>query len=79
MASDKILDSNFNWGDTVRIKSNAPKRYKPGSLGSICGIRIIDSVEVAKHFDQLLNSKLYLIEFGDGHALEIPQSFLTTI
>ncbi|HRD56231.1 MAG TPA: hypothetical protein PLC42_07545 [Parachlamydiaceae bacterium] len=71
---DKL--NSFSWGDPVTIKQNAPKYYKPGFKGSICGIRIIDSPEVAEQFNAMIGSELYLIEFIDGEALEIPKSFL---
>ena len=71
MASNKSLDSVFNYGDIVIIKQFAPKCYKPGFRGCICGIRTINSEEVAVQFNALINSKLYLIEFEDGETLEI--------
>jgi len=76
MASNKLLDPIFNWGDTVIVKHTAPKRYKPGLRGCICGMRTIDSVEVAMQCDQMIDSELYLIEFDDGETLEIPEYFL---
>ncbi|WP_068468630.1 hypothetical protein [Candidatus Protochlamydia phocaeensis] len=76
MAADKLLNSKFDYGDTVIIKQNAPLCYKPGCIGSICGIRVINSIEIAKRFNQNINSELYLIEFDNGQAIEIPKSFL---
>lgn len=77
MASDKPIDHNFDWGNTVQIKQVAPECYKPGSKGCICGIRVIDTVETSKQFDQKIGSELYLIEFGDGETLEIPKNFIS--
>lgn len=77
MASNKLLDPIFNWGDTVIIKENAPTRYKPGFIGSVCGIRTIESPEIAMQFDAIMGSKLYLIEFNNGEAIEIPGILLT--
>jgi len=79
MASDKILNSSFNWGDPVMIKQTAPECYKPGSIGSICGIRTINSLDIAQQFNQAMNSELYLIEFSDGKSLEIPKAFLSNL
>jgi hypothetical protein len=75
MASNKI---DFDWGELVVIKRIAPKIYKPGSKGCVCGIRIIDSEEIANHYKQDIGSKLYLIEFNTGEALEIPDLFLSS-
>ncbi len=79
MASDKSLDSIFNWGDTILIKQTAPERYKPGFLGCVCGMRTIDSIELARQFNQKIGSELYLIEFANGETLEIPTFFLTLL
>ncbi len=79
MDANKILDPYFNYGDTVKIKKNAPIRYKPSSLGSICGIRIIKDSEIADQFHQKIGSELYLIEFTNGETLEIPKIFIDPI
>lgn len=76
MATNNLLEHVFDYGDIVMIKQDAPLRYKPGSIGNICGIRIINNIETAKQFNQMMNSELYLIEFADGQALEIPKLFL---
>ena len=75
MATNKIKHV-YDYGDAVKIKSNAPERYKPGKIGSICGIRIIENTETAKEFDQPLDTELYAIEFDKGEAIEIPIMFL---
>ncbi len=76
MVTNKTLNFNFDWGDPVMIKQNAPQCYKPGSQGCICGIRIIDSKEIAQQFDQIIGSELFLVEFNNGETLEIPKNFL---
>ncbi len=77
MDANQSLNRSFNYGDVVVIKQDAPLCYKPGSWGSICGVRTIDNLDTSQRFKQPLNSKLYLIEFDDGETLEIPQKFLT--
>lgn len=77
MTANKILDPVFDWGDTVIIKQIAPKHYKPGARGSICGMRTIDSLETAKQFNQMIGSVLFLVEFNDGETLEVPNFFLS--
>ncbi len=76
MASNKILDLSFNWGDSVIVKKIAPDFYNPGLKGSICGIRTIDLLQTANEFDQEIASELYLVEFSDGETIEIPKVFL---
>lgn len=29
--------SKFTWGDTVRVKQNAPPKFEPGKIGSVFG------------------------------------------
>lgn len=69
----------FECGEIVIIKQTAPQYYKPGSIGSICGIRTIDSKEVASQFGQAIGSELYLVEFNNGDSLEIPKVFLSSL
>ena len=76
MASNKTVNQSFNYGNTVQIKKNAPDCYKPGLLGSVRGMHIIDSEELALKFNQDIDSELYLVEFEDGEAIEIPTCFL---
>ncbi len=76
MAFDKSLDPILSWGDTILVRHNAPKRYKPGQIGCICGIRNIESAQVSEAFDQPMQSILYLVEFSNGEALEIPKLFV---
>lgn len=53
-------DSNFTWGDSVRVRTDAPERFRPSRVGSVCGLR----------------PGLVLVEFGDGVAIEVPSEFL---
>jgi transcription elongation GreA/GreB family factor len=45
-------------------------------LAEIVGIREIEIEAEARQFDAPIGSKLYLIEFGDGTALEIPETWI---
>lgn len=79
MASDQPVIFTFNWGDTVKVKPTAPLYYKPRFQGCICGMRMIDSLDLARRFDQMVNTELYLIEFENGETIEIPKYFLINI
>ncbi len=76
MASDQVLNYSFEYGDTVQVKQSAPEQYKPGAIGAICGIRTITSLKISSMFKQNIGSKIYLIEFKNGDAIEIPECFL---
>ena len=64
-------EANFIWGDVVLIKDSAPLNFRPSFKGCVCGIQF--------NFDASLQSELYLIEFGDGEALEIPEIHLLKV
>lgn len=79
MASDQILNNLFNYGDSVRVKENAPIQYNPNAIGSISGIRQIKSETTVMHFQQPPGSYLYLIELSNGNSLEIPEIYLNKL
>lgn len=64
------------WGDTVRVKDEAPQQMRPGSLGSVCGMRVLEDPKAAEHTGWGVGTTLYLVEFSDGEALEIPAEFM---
>ena len=51
----------------MRVIPNAPKEMRPRELCSICGIRELDG------------NNLYLVEFPEGEAIEIPEQELELI
>lgn len=79
MAANQLLNPSFNWGDLVQVKSAAPLCYNAGELGSVTGIRKIEKDQVSDQFQQFKDTYLYLIEFGNGDAIEIPEIFLIKI
>jgi hypothetical protein len=68
--------SNVTWGDTVRIKNGAPPSVRPGALAEIVGMREIETLSQAQQFAATIGSKVHLVEFGDGQALEIPEAWI---
>lgn len=79
MASNLPLNAKFTWGDFVKIKESSPIIYKPGSLGSICGIWNIESQVTMREFNVPFGTFMYTVEFEDGHTLEIPENHLEFI
>ena len=73
MDANISLNPTFDWGDIVQVKVKASPNYKPGELGSIVGKRKVKKT---------LKSNLeeyeywYLVEFGNGDAIEIPEIHL---
>jgi hypothetical protein len=77
MDLNKTLNNElFTWGDCVKVIDSAPTYYYPNQVGNVCGIRIIEDSKTSELFKECLGVYLYLIEFNDGKAIEIPGSFL---
>jgi hypothetical protein len=56
----------FDYGDTVRVTDTADPSLRPGEAASVVGLPQGDD-------------EPYLVEFGDGQALEVPQAFLELV
>jgi hypothetical protein len=69
----------FTWGDTVRVSLTAPPQYRPGSLGAICGLRTVTEGGSSSTEQLAVSGDLYLVEFGDGFTIEIPDRLLEEI
>jgi hypothetical protein len=54
----------FGWGQSVRVRDDAPQEMFPGQSGSVCGMRMHGGLN------------LYLVEFATGVSKEIPQVLL---
>lgn len=57
----------FEHGQDVSVVVTAPANFRPGTLGSVCGIRQFDG------------QNLYLLEFPDGEAVEIPEDLIDAV
>lgn len=69
MATGEPMNTTFkyDWGQAVRVAMTAPKNMQPGDIGSVCGMRAVDG------------GRLYLVEFSDGKAEEIPEDLIEAI
>ncbi len=72
--SDK--DLKFNYGDAVRITGDAQAKFHPREPGSICGYRTIETEDQALTSGFSIQTVLFLVEFGSGFTIEIPEVFL---
>ena len=68
--------SKFTWGDSVRIKLTAPARLRPGEGGEVVAITKIENQHQAEHYDVAIGITTYLVEFGDGQDVTVPESLL---
>ena len=68
--------NKFAWGDTVKIKYEAPKDFRPGEIVSVCAMVEI-SLEDLKVDPTLIEPIwLYTVEFGTGDSIEVPECYL---
>jgi hypothetical protein len=75
----KSSNSVFAWGDIVRARRTANKRFRPGSTGDVCGICEISDPKIALRRGYDVGTVLVLVEFHDGDALEIPEESLEMV
>lgn len=73
------MTSEITWGDTVLVSSNAPVDFRPGAQGSVSGFRDVKQDVERQDLDSSSGQRLYLVEFQDGTAIEIPGSFLVRV
>ena len=70
----------FTWGDCVEVTNKGREQYPiHGNGGSVCGMALIDTTVRAKPFNVDLGSYVYLVEDCTGHAIEIPEKYLTLL
>lgn len=67
---------DFTWGETVRVKTGAQPMRRPGAVAEVVGIRAVENEAQARQFEAPIGSDLYLIEFGDGTSMEIPEAWI---
>jgi hypothetical protein len=67
---------SFSWGDTVQVRAEAGAAMRPGAIAGVVGIRVADDEAMARKFEVAIGCKLYLIEFGDGTAVEVPEAWI---
>lgn len=67
---------SFTWGDEVRVRIGAAAAMRPGAYAAVVGIREVEDYANARKFQVTIGSTLYLIEFGDGSAIEIPEAWV---
>ena len=68
------MSSEITWGDTVIVAAIAPPALRPGERGSVAGFR--ESEQGSEKGDVPNYTKLVLVEFSNGDAIEIPDRYL---
>lgn len=68
--------NEITWGDAVLISLHAPAEFQPGAQGSVCGFRDVKQHVGSGDGDSSSEQRLYLVEFPNGTAIEIPAYLL---
>ncbi len=78
----KMSQFRYDWGETVRVVLSAPLELRPGALAAVCGMRVnmsLDQHAAAQSTAIERSAILYLIEYCDGYAVEVPEEFLEAV
>lgn len=76
MKINDIENYNFTWGETVLIKKDAPSKFQPGKIASVCSITKVNNSYLAEKYDSQIGALIYLVEFKNGKAITIPEKYL---
>lgn len=70
-----MSETRFTWGDSVRVAEveGALMTWRPGSVGSICGLRTIENEEQARSTALAVGTTVYTVEFEDGESAQVPE------
>jgi len=68
--------NRITWGDTVSISPDAPVEFRPGAGGAVVGLPDSGVRGPAPDSETGKHSLLYLVEFSDGEAIEVPEAYL---
>ena len=68
--------SKFTWGDTIRVKQNAPPKFEAGKIGSVCSVNLIETDVHANHTGAEVGEYSHTVEWIDGSDIEIPAKWL---
>lgn len=66
----------FNWGDQVLISSEAPEKFRIGTVGVVCSIGRVENDRHSREFGVPVGEYVYLVEVDTENSLEIPERYL---
>ncbi len=65
--------TNFNYDDIVRVRSDAPQKFRPGERAWVVGV-ISEDKRIGSHYEEFLPGTVYTIEFEDGGSIDIQEA-----
>ena len=72
------LDFQFEPGERVRIRSNAPSIFRPGATGRVLSVRSVQVTNLATRHPAK-RTICYMIQFEDAVTQDIPEQFLEDV
>ena len=70
------VSAALQWGDSVIVKPGARPAWRPGVRAEVCGVRQVETPDVAATFGAAVGTQLLLIEFSDGSSVEVPEAVI---
>lgn len=74
--TEKKQSRKFDWGDQVLISSEAPEKFRIGTLGVICSIGRVENERHSREFGVPVGEFVYLVEVDNDSRIEIPECYL---
>ena len=68
--------NRYTYGDTVKIRDDAPDRFRPGEIASVFSVDECDNDVLSKHADAELGEYVYGVEFKDGRDTQLAERWL---
>lgn len=73
------MSSELTWGDTVKLKQDAPAAYAKASLGEIVGFWGIENESASAKYGEPLDTVICTVELSDGSSTEVPTKYLERV
>jgi hypothetical protein len=67
--------ARFTWGDSVRIRLDAPPNYRPGEYAAVVGV-VEATFRNGPYFDSFPPGALYTVEYADFSSQDVPEESL---
>ena len=76
-----MSENRFTWGDSVRVAETEGVRidWRPGAIGSVCGVRRVETEQQAKLSSFPIGTVIYTVEFNDGESTQVPEEALERV
>lgn len=69
----------IDYGELVKIKDDAPEKFRPGSIGSVVSLYEVKTTEFKDATDFEIDKILIGVEISDGTFLDVPLEFVSIL